>query len=706
MSFDTQNYIELFYQDAEEHLQLMTDALLDMERNPADKEALAAVFRSAHTMKSSSAMVGFMHISEFTHRMEDMISHFRDNDVTITTDMVDILFRSFDVLKEMLTQLQDESAEAQRNQTKTAAQDLMKVFAGILTGDDPVEEPEEKKPDAYSVRIKLDEEHRTRIEELRLSGEKIFEMTIHFSEDVQMAATRAYLIVNNLSKIATTIQTNPDLDDDSQTVGFLFSLIVASKENSDQLTKMSAVSEVDKVDIRDVTDIDQFEWPDENKPAEVVEETVGETVDEDAPEEESKQDKAVVTSSFDRREDKAKVQTVRVNIEKLDRLLNLAAEMVIQRGRAYELSQQLVIKNGKGGLEEEIFDAINQQGMFLSQLQEIIMEARMIPIGMVFSRFRRVIRDLAHARNKKVNLVMEGEETELDKKIIDQIGEPLMHMVRNSVDHGLETEEDRLKAGKPAEGLLHLNAIHQGNNIVISIMDDGAGIDAEKLKGKAVEKGIITPDEAAAMPKKEALHLIFRPGFSTAKTVTDISGRGVGMDVVRRSIDNLGGTVEIETELGKGTTFLIKLPLTLAIIQALLVESDKEIFALPISSISETIRISPDEIFSVKGSGKVIRLREEVIPILNLRSVVTGDINGELDEKCYVAILKNGNQYAGLIVDRMVNEQEVVIKSLSGDFPSASYISGAAILGNGQVILILDIPSLIDQTLGSYITES
>jgi len=703
MSFDTQNYIELFYQDAEEHLQLMTDALLDMERDPADKEALAAVFRSAHTMKSSSAMVGFMHISEFTHRMEDMIGHFRDNDVTITTDMVDILFRSFDVLKEMLTQLQDESAEAQRNQTKAAAQDLMKVFAGVLTGDDPVDEPEEKKPDAYSVRIKLDEEHRTRIEELRLAGEQIFEITIYFSEDVQMAATRAYLIVNNLSKIATTIQTNPDLDDDSQTVGLLFSLIVASKENIDQLTKMASVSEVDKVDIRDVTDIDQFEWPDEIKP---TEEVVEEIAEKDASDEESKQDKAVVTSSFDRREDKAKVQTVRVNIEKLDCLLNLAAEMVIQRGRAYELSQQLVIKNGKGGLEEEIFDAINQQGMFLSQLQEIIMEARMIPIGMVFSRFRRVIRDLAHARNKKVNLVMEGEETELDKKIIDKIGEPLMHMVRNSVDHGLETEEDRLKAGKPSEGLLHLNAIHQGNNIVISIMDDGAGIDAEKLKEKAVEKGIITLDEAAAMPKKEALHLIFRPGFSTANTVTDISGRGVGMDVVRRSIDNLGGTVEIETELGKGTTFLIKLPLTLAIIQALLVESDKEIFALPISSISETIRISPDEIFSVKGSGKVIRLREEVIPILNLRSVVTGDKSGKLNEKCYVAILKNGNQYAGLIVDRMVNEQEVVIKSLSGDFASASYISGAAILGNGQVILILDIPSLIDQTLGSYITES
>lgn len=694
MSFDTQNYIELFYQDADEHLQLMTDALLDLERNPADKEALAAVFRSAHTMKSSSAMVGFMHISEFTHRMEDMISHLRDNEITITTSMVDILFRAFDVLKDMLAQLQDEATEAQRNKTKNSAKELIHVFEGVLGGDDTTEK--EKESASGHVRLHLGEESRTRVEELRLSGEAIFEITVYFCKDVQMAATRAYLIVNNLNKIGTVVQTEPDLDDDSKNVALEFALLLATKENVETIRKNTEVSEVDRIEIREVTNIDQFEWPNE-KPKAVVEQ-VGAQIAAEGESEEPDGKEAI--TSFDRRDDRGKTQTVRVSIEKLDRLLNLAAEMVIQRGRIQELAQQLVVRSGKGSLEEEILDSITQQGMFLSQLQETIMESRMVPIGMVFSRFRRVIRDLAHTRNKKVNLVLEGEETELDKKIIDQIGDPLMHMVRNSVDHGLETPEERKKLGKPAEGLLRLNAIHQGNSIVISVTDDGNGIDVEKVKKKAIEKGILTSEEAAAMSKKECLLLIFRPGFSTAEEVTDISGRGVGMDVVRRSIEGLGGSVDLETEIGKGTTFWIKLPLTLAIIQALLVEANNETYALPITNVSETIRIRKEDIFSVKGSGQVIRLRDDVVPIINLKSVVTGVPTEEDKELCYIAIIRNGNDFAGLIVDRMVNEQEIVIKSLSGDVASAPYITGAAILGNGQVILILDTTSLIEQTLG------
>ncbi len=448
--------------------------------------------------------------------------------------------------------------------------------------------------------------------------------------------------------------------------------------------------------VTEVTNVEQFEWQETKPEKTVAESTNAEDVGDAVEPEPGKEN----LTSFDRREDRSKTQTVRVSIEKLDRLLNLAAEMVIQRGRAFELAQQLVLRGGKGLLEEEILDAIMQQGMFLSQLQETIMESRMVPIGMVFSRFRRVIRDLAHARNKKVNLVVDGEETELDKKIIDQIGDPLMHMVRNSVDHGLETPEERRALGKPAEGLLHLDALHQGNNIVITVKDDGKGIDVEKVKKKAIEKGILTPDEAATISKRECLFLIFRPGFSTADQVTDISGRGVGMDVVRRSIETLGGSVDLETELGVGTTFWIKLPLTLAIIQALLVEADNETYAIPISNVSETIRIHYDEIFSVKGSGKVIRLRDEVVPIINLKSVVSGKESHDGKGLCYVAIIRNGNEYAGLIVDRMVNEQEIVIKSLSGNVASASYITGAAILGNGQVILILDTASLVEQTLG------
>ncbi|MBD3265162.1 hypothetical protein GF373_00700 [bacterium] len=341
-----------------------------------------------------------------------------------------------------------------------------------------------------------------------------------------------------------------------------------------------------------------------------------------------------------------------------------------------------------------------QQGMFLNQLQETIMEARMVPIGTVFQRFRRVVRDLAHARGKEVNLVIEGEETELDKKIIDQIGDPLMHMVRNSVDHGLEEPETRKKNGKTAEGLLHLNASHVGNSIVITIKDDGKGIDTEILKKKALEKGIISAEEANTLSHKESLNLIFRPGFSTAKEVTDISGRGVGMDVVRRSLEALGGTVDIDTELGKGSTFHLKLPLTLAIIQALLVETHEEMYALPIAHVSETIRISRDDIFSVKGQGQVIRLRDDVVPILNLRQTMGMPDYDQDITRHYVAVIRNGDKYVGLIVDRMVNEQEVVIKSLGGEVSRAPYIAGASILGDGRVILILDTASLIETSLG------
>ncbi len=698
MSFDTQNYIELFYQDADEHLQIMTDSLLDLEKNPEDKEALSACFRSAHTMKSSSAMVGFMHISEFTHRMEDLIGLMQNGEVPIDSEKVDLLFHAFDVLKEMLAQLQDETTEAEKNKTKSRSRELINTFQTLMDGG---ESSEREQVSIKHARVRLSAEHREKLEDMRLAGEEIYEITITFDSEVQMASARAYLIINNLSQIATVVHTDPDLNDENEELYGELALIAASTQPVEQLKKRCLVSEIHSVEVRDVTQIEQFEWDESGtkEASQLAAEKLGESILEGS--EEQKLDEEKVVTSFDRREDRMKMQTVRVNIEKLDKLLNLAAELVIQRGRAYELAQRLVGKHGKGGVEEELMDAITQQGMYLTQLQETVMDSRMVPIGSVFSRFRRVVRDLANQRDKKVNLVIEGEETELDKKIIDQIGDPLMHMVRNSIDHGLEDGEDRKRAGKPAEGLLHLNAIHQGNSIVITIQDDGKGIDPDILRKKAVEKGLLSSEEAAALSDNEALKLIFKSGFSTAKEVTDISGRGVGMDVVRKSIESLGGSVDIQTELGKGTTFYLKLPLTLAIIQALLVESGKELYALPIMTVSETIRINKSDIYRVKGQGNVIRLREEIVPILNLSNVIQAEHEIEDTGRYYVAILRSGSNYAGLIVDRMVNEQEIVIKPLSSDMKHAPYVAGASILGDGRVILILDTASLIETTLGS-----
>jgi len=694
MSFDTQEYIELFYQDAEEHIQLMTDALLDLEKNPADKEALGAVFRAAHTMKSSSAMVGFMHVSKFTHKMEDLIGHYRDNDVEMNSETVSLLFQAFDVLKDMLAQLQDEATEAQRNETNKQAGILTETFQHLLSGEASEVQVESR----ADVRIHLDEEIRTRVEEQRLAGERIYEITVRFQPEAQMTATRAFLVFNNLNQVGTVLKTAPDVNDENEEFGLDFAILVSSTQPEKELKKEAMVGDVDQIEFRDVTECEQFEWNEAESPQGQPEPQK----EEDSASQAAKPTEEKVATSFDRREDRIKTQTVRVNIDKLDRLLNLTAEMVIHRGRAVELGQQLVGIHGVSGSEEELLETITQQGMILSQLQETIMEARMVPIGMVFTRFRRLVRDLAQSRGKKVNLVIEGEETELDKKIIDQLGDPLTHMIRNSMDHGLEPEEERVAQGKPPEGLLILNASHHGNNIVISVRDDGRGIDPERLRQKAIEKNLMPTDEAKALSERECINLLFRAGFSTAKEVTDISGRGVGMDVVRRAIEQLGGTVEIQTEIGKGTTFYLKVPLTLAIIQALLVESKKELYALPISSVSETIRIHKSDIYSVKGQGKVFRLRDKIIPLLNLRSVVTGgDSEQEENERIYVAVIRNGQLDVGLIVDRMVNEQEVVIKSLDGEVTKASYVAGASILGDGRVILILDTASLIETTLGS-----
>lgn len=708
MSFDTEAYIELFYQDAEEHLQTMTESLLDLEKNPSDKEALGACFRSAHTIKSSSAMVGFMHISEFTHRMEDLIGHLRDNDIEIDTATVTLLFNAFDVLKGMMEQLQDGTSEAGKNETKHRADGLIQQFAAVLSGEVAIVSAADENSSSGKPRVRLDEATRSQIEEARLAGEKIYEITVTFLKEAQMLETRVFLITNNLEQIGSIIQTDPCLEGEGQSIDGAIALLVATEKSESDIRKACDVSEVESIDVVDVSDTEQFEWPDQNheEPSSEEEAPVAEEASTPAEEIPDKSEKPAektdkVVTSFDRRDDRSKTQTVRVSIDKLDRLLNLAAELVIQRGRGFELCNRLVAEQGKGGLAEELLDVVNQQGMFLSQLQEAIMDSRMVPMGMVFTRFRRVVRDLAVARGKEVNLVIEGEETELDKKIIDQIGDPIMHMVRNSVDHGIESAEERKAAGKTGAGTLHLNAVHQGNNIVISVKDDGKGLDAEKLKAKAIEKGILTREEASTMSDREAWHLIFKAGFSTAKEVTDISGRGVGMDVVRRSLEALGGSVEIDSVIGEGTTFYLKLPLTLAIIQALLVESGHETYALPISHISETIRIDHKDIFSVKGQGNVIRLRDQVVPILNLRQVVENPNHVDDNERHYIAVVRQGNQLAGIIVDRMVNEQEIVIKSLGGSVSDAPYISGAAILGNGQVILILDPSALIERSLGS-----
>ncbi|MFH1742292.1 MAG: chemotaxis protein CheA [bacterium] len=688
MEFDSNQYIELFYQDAEEHLDLMNEALLSLERDPTDREPLQALFRAAHTMKSSSAMVGFMHVSEFTHAMEDVLSQLRDGDVPITDQVVSTLFESFDLLKAMLASLGDQQTETRKNEIKRTSKDLEARLRSLAHLQAEEEAP---KPAAAVPRIELAEKERARIEEYRLSGQRIYEVDVLFEENVPMAATRAFLICNNIRGIGDILVCRPDVEEDENAaVDKAFSFIMATTVAEDVIRQQASVGQVEKVSVLDVTEAEQFEWPGQEPGVQAAVESAATT--EALP----KQTK----TSFDRREDRTRTQTVRVDITKLDRLLDLAGELVINRGRALELGQNLVSSHGNAGDESLLLDSLVQQGMIITQLQEAIMGSRMVPIGQVFSRFRRVVRDLSHGREKDVDLVLEGEDTEIDKKIIDVIGDPLTHMIRNSVDHGIETPAERIAVGKPAKGVLCLAASHEGNNINIMVRDDGKGLDLQSIKRKALERGLYTEEAIEQLPAKEILQIIFQPGFSTAKEVTDLSGRGVGMDVVRRTIDELGGNVEIATESGKGTTFTIRLPLTLAIIQALLIEAGAEMFAVPIANVTETLRITKNDISSVEGKGEVIQLRNAVVPLLRLDRILDTPTEQSSDDRIYIAIVQHGSQQVGLIVDRMVNEQEIVIKPLGSQGQRANFIAGASILGNGRVILILDVAALIEETIG------
>ena len=696
MEFDPNQYIELFYQDAEEHLEQMNEALLALEQNPGNTEPLQAIFRAAHTMKSSSAMVGFMHISEFTHTMEDVLAKMRDEKAPITGDVITTLFDSFDLLKEMLSNLGDQESEAHKNRVKQQSTELITRLHSVAA----IRPPEIAETSTVNIpRIRLDETKRNRIEEYRLAGHRIYEVDVLFEENIPMAATRAFLICNNMRSLGDILVCEPDVEQDENAVvedGFTF--ILATDSSESDVRNACSVGQVRNVTIRDVTQAEQFEWPDESekKSPEQAPESVS-PVQVEPPTAEAEKSPS---TSFERREDRVRTQTVRVDIAKLDRLLDLAGELVINRGRAMELGQQLAARRGNTGEEGFLLDSLVQQGMIITQLQEAIMESRMVPIGQVFQRFHRVVRDLSRGRGKEVDLILEGEETEIDKKIIDVIGDPLTHMIRNSVDHGIESPAERITSGKPVQGKLTLAASHEGNNITITVRDDGKGLDLKRIKQKAVERGLYTEEAINQLPDREVLQIIFQPGFSTAQVVSDISGRGVGMDVVRRTIDELGGSIDIETEPGKGTAFTIRLPLTLAIIQALLVEAGSEMFALPIASVTETLRITSNDIFTVEGRGEVIRLREGVVPILRLDRVLETPVRRETNSRIYIAVVRHGNQHVGLVVDRMVNEQEIVIKSLGAHEQHSGYIAGASILGDGSVILILDVAALIQETLG------
>lgn len=687
MSFNSQEYIELFFQDAEEHLEAMTDALLNLEKNPSDVEAVGAIFRAAHTIKSSSAMVGFMQISEFTHKLEDLIGYYRDQGVSMSSVVVNTIFEAFDVLKDMMSQAQNSASENDVEQTNQIAKDLIHTFQEILqsvTSGEP-------EPDTNVKINRIEKDGPTKqLETQDQNGSRRgteYVISVQLDPECVLTTVRAFMILSNLEKVGGIIKTEPEMDLLQENLGHHLKFTISTTHPKEAIENAVMVGEVKEFNIQESTE-NQSQVPIPIQSSIVTIESNLVAVNTAKFTENSS------TNQIANKEDTSKSDTVRVNIEKLDQLMNLMAEMIIQRSQTFEIAQQIKHKANSNKDIDELLEGVIKQGKLLNQLQDTVMGTRMLPIGTVFSRFKRLVRDLSQKQNKQVNFVIEGEETELDKKIIDALGDPLTHMIRNSLDHGIEPPDVRKQLGKSAAGMLHLKAVHKGNNIVIEIQDDGKGIDPEIIKKKAIEKGTITKEEALSLSKKEIINLIFAPGFSTAQQVTDLSGRGVGMDVVRRTIEKIGGSVEIESVVGKGSRFCLNVPLTMAIMQSLLVRSDRNIYAIPISSVSEIIKLKTYDVFTVQEKNKVIRLRDHIVPLVQLSTLLDHSSSGTNQNDQYIVIVNHNNHLTGILVDELFGEREVVIKPLNSDYKSSTYISGASILGDGRVILILDLSAL------------
>ena len=688
---DLSQYLEIFIDETKEHLQNLNEQVLILEAEPENIDTVNEIFRAAHSLKGMAGTMGFKRMQRLTHDMENVFSEVRNGKLNVNADMVDIVFKCLDAIEGYLSNIVDSSDEGTEDN-----EELIGLLNAALEGKCDTGEPEvveapkaEAAPAGSQERkkylqIPIADFEKNAMNEAKANGMNVYATTVYIQETCLLKAARAFLVFKGLEGKGEIIKSVPSVQDiEDERFDFDFSMFILSEKPIEEIKKIiENVSEIEEAVI------EHFEIPEE------VQETTPTATTETKAEEkvvvEKKEDKKPSTSSS--KSSKPVVnRSVRVDIEKLDYLMNLVSELIIAKNG-------LVSVTGDARVQVQTF---NEQIEYLERvttnLHESVMKVRMVPIESVVNRFPRMIRDLSKKLNKDMELIMTGEDTELDRTVIDEIGDPLMHMLRNAADHGLESTIDRLKIGKPKVGTIRLDAYQDGNNVTIEVSDDGAGVDVEKIKRKAIEKGTITEEQAEFMSDKEAVDLLFAPAFSTAEKISDVSGRGVGLDVVKNKIEGLGGDVEVVTKLGEGTKFIVRLPLTLAIIQALMVKIADEMYALPLNSVVTIEEIVPDDIKYVQTK-EVINLRGTVIPLVRLNEVldiepVERDEND--DEGLIVVIVKKGDRQAGLVIDKLLGQQEIVIKPLGKYIRVPKMISGANILGNGEVALIIDSNTLV-----------
>ena len=696
---DVSQYLEIFIDESNEHLQSLSDQLMILEKEPENSDTINEIFRAAHSLKGMAGTMGYKRMQNLTHDMENVFSEVRNGNIKVTSDMCDVLFQCLDALESYVSNIQNTQDEGTDDN-----EPIIKALNSFIGGNN--EESKETQPQTAASAVTAGEGtselafadfEMNAVNEALKKGLGVYEIDVTVDENCILKAARAFLVFKNLEGHCDVIKSEPSTQDiEDEKFDKKFTIVVVSKESMEDISGIIRnVSEIKSAEAKAITTpFPESEETESKEEAKTEQTEVPEaTSSKEAKKEETKKPsmltqakKAAAANS------KAVSHTVRVDIDKLDVLMNLVSELIIAKNGLVSAS---ISDDGETASNNQKFtEQIEYLERVTTNLHESVMKVRMMPIEGVISKFPRMIRDLNKKLNKKMELYITGEETELDRTVLDEIGDPIMHLLRNSADHGLESAEVRAERGKPEVGSIYLNAFQEGNNVVIEVADDGNGIDVEKVKSKAVEKGTLTQEQADALTEKEAIDLLFKPSFSTSDKITDVSGRGVGLDVVKSKIEALGGDVEVKTKYGEGSTFSIRLPLTLAIIQALMVKLGDEKYAISLGSI-ETIEDVPVGDIKYVHAKEVINLRGSVIPLIRLRDIL--DVPGEAEETdtIIVVIVRKGDKLAGLVVDSLIGQMEIVIKSLGKYININIMISGATILGDGSVALIIDANTLV-----------
>ncbi|WP_290623206.1 MULTISPECIES: chemotaxis protein CheA [unclassified Archaeoglobus] len=645
MNGDMEEYKQEFIQEAREYLDVMNQNFIKLERG--DNEAINEIFRVAHTIKGMAGFMGYKNLENLCHKLESAMGKVREGELEVTSELVDVMLKAVDAVEEMIDKIEDEDSD------DVDIFDIISSLSDFVQAKDEESIVEIKNEDVKDANVRVD---------------------VYLTQDCVMKGVRAALVIETLSEISEVVGVIPHEDDmESEDFDGHFAVYLKTSDVKSIEETMSRIAEIDRFEVSTIED-----RKDETKIRISEVENVEERREEESEEGSKKEDNRI------RKKKDRKLESIRVNIAQLDTIMNLVGELVISKGRLLQIASEYDIP--------ELKEAVSIMDKSITSLQDEIMQIRMVKVERVFNKFPRMVRDLARKLGKKVEFVMEGLDTELDRTVLDEISDPLVHLVRNAVDHGIETPEERVAAGKSETGRIRLAAWREKNNIIIELEDDGKGLDVEKIKQKAIERGIVTQTEADSMSEDELKMLIFAPGFSTKDEATEISGRGVGMDVVKTTVERLGGSVRISSKKGVGTRIRIHLPPTVAIIKSLLVKVGYETYAIPISSVVEALYVTEDNWKVIHGNPFLI-VRGKLVPAFKLRELFN-IMNGKPEREVGIIVEKEGEKYA-LIADTIAEQQEIVIKPLTGHLAKVRGFSGVTILGDGKVVPIIDISSLL-----------